>query len=246
MAVKLGQKYWSGLKGALAARQSSRVQVVAVIRFSHAREGVMIRLFANSVVTIVGAFLLFNIAIAAGFSYRYFDHDGGIHFGNFIPPEYVVNGYEVLNERGLVVDVILPKKVRDEQTATLLANAEAQRKLEVQRAKDEALLRFYSNPDDVIRVRDRKMMEFDNFVAIQHGAIEANKSKMVKLQRQAADMERSGRIVSEIILQTLTTLEVKNSESEALIEAKLREKEQVTQAFQADIDRLKVLMKYGQ
>ena len=206
----------------------------------------MIQLFAKSVVTVAGAFLVFHAAIATGFSYRYFDHDGGIHLGNYIPPEFVVNGYEVLNERGRVVDVILPKKVRDEQTASLLADAEAQRKLEVQRAKDEALLRYYSHPDDVMRVRDRKLMEFDNFVEIQRGGIEASRAKMIKLQRQAADIERSGRKVTGDILQTLATLEVKISDSEALIEAKLREKEQVTRAFQADIDRLKVLLRYSQ
>ncbi len=186
--------------------------------------------------------LVTGVSWSSEYSYRYFDNEGFVHLGNSIPPEYLANGYEILNERGRVVDVILPKKVRDQQTADLLAKAEAQRKLEVQYAKDEALLRYYSKPEDVIRVRDRKLAEFDNFVAIQQGSIEANKQKVVKLQRQAADIERSGRKVSDEILETLATLDEKIKESEALIEAKLIEKEQLNNAFQADIDRLEFLL----
>ena len=181
-------------------------------------------------------------AWAAGFSYRYRDDTGTLHIGYSVPPEFVVNGYEVLNDHGRVVDVVFPKEVLDERASKMLKEAEARHQIELQRAKDEALLRFYSVPEDIERVRKRKLDEFDNFIEIQKGNIISYKNKVADLQGQAANLERMGQKVPEKILQTLDTLELKIKDAEQAIAAKESEKEQVRMAFQADIKRLKVLL----
>lgn len=179
---------------------------------------------------------------AAGFSYRYRDNAGVTHIGYSIPPQFVENGYEVLNDQGRVVEVVLPKKVLDERAKKMLREAEDRHKMEMQRTKDEALLRFYSSVEDVERVRERKLIEFDNFIGIQRANIISYKKKVANLQAQAANLERTNRKIPKDILDTLETLEEKIGDAEEAIELKKKEKEQVRQAFQEDIKRLSHLL----
>jgi hypothetical protein len=183
--------------------------------------------------------------VAAGFNYRYRDDAGSIHIGYSVPPEFIENGYEVLNENGMVVDVVLPKSVLDARASKLLEEAEARHQNELQASKDEALLRFYSTPDDVERVRERKMQEIQNFIDIQKANIIANRKRLAALQSQAAELERSGRSVSEKILQTLDTLEHKISDAKQAIKLKDEEKNRAWLAFELDIERLNELLGDG-
>ncbi|MEZ5523567.1 MAG: hypothetical protein R3E62_01165 [Pseudomonadales bacterium] len=180
-------------------------------------------------------------AAAAGFNYRYQDNDGRVHIGYSVPPEYVVNGYEVLNEQGIVVDVVLPKTVLDERAKEMLKQAEERHRHELQAAKDEALLRYYSSAADVERVRERKLQEFDNFIDIQRANINTNRKRVAELQAQAAEMELSGQKISANILQTLDTLEHKIADAQRAIEFKEEEKQRVWLAFELDIERLNEL-----
>lgn len=188
------------------------------------------------------AFCVMQSLWSAGFSYRYRDNDGVTHIGYSVPPKFVPNGYEVLNDQGRVIEVVLPKEVLDERARKMLKQAEARHKMELQRTKDEALLRYYSSPEDVERVRDRKLTEFDNFIEIQHANIMSYKSKVATLQGQAANLERTGREVTQEILATLNTLEEKIQDAEQAIQLKKKEKVQVNRAFEEDIKRLNYLL----
>lgn len=180
--------------------------------------------------------------LAAGFNYRYRDDAGNIHIGYSVPPEFVANGYEVLNDHGMVVDVVLPKSVLDERASKLLQEAEARHQRELQTAKDEALLRYYSSPEDVERVRKRKLDEFKTFIEIQKANIDTTRKRVAELQSQAAEIELNGQQVPEKILKTLDTLEHKIGDGKQAIKLKEEEKERVWLAFELDIERLNELL----
>ena len=194
----------------------------------------------------LAALLLSCIALqevlAAGFNYRYRDDEGRIHIGYSVPPKFIQNGYEVLNENGRVVDVVLPKDVLDERAAQLLQEAEQRHQLELQKSKDEALLRYYSSPEDVERVRKRKLQEFDTFIEIQRANIHTNRKRVAKLQARAAEIELNGKAVPEKILKTLATLEHKIKDGNQAIKLKQAEKKRVWLAFELDIERLHELL----
>lgn len=183
--------------------------------------------------------------LAAEFNYRYRDNAGSVHLGYSIPPEYIANGYEVLNEHGMVVDVVLPKSVLDARASKILAEAESRHQRELQASKDEALLRFYSTPQDVERVRERKLQEFQTFIDIQKANTVANRKRLAALQSDAAELERNGQTVPEAILQTLNTLEQKIRDAKQAIERKQEEKDRVWLAFELDIERLNELLNAG-
>jgi len=186
--------------------------------------------------------VLVQDVLAAGFNYRYRDDSGSIHIGYSVPPELVENGYEVLNENGMVVDVVLPKSVLDARASKMLEEAESLHQKELRASKDEALLRYYSSPEDVERVRERKLQEFQNFIDIQKANTLANRKRLAALQGQAAELERSGQGVPEKILQTLDTLEQKISDAKQAVKRKQEEKDRVWLAFELDIERLNELI----
>jgi len=181
-------------------------------------------------------------AIAQAQSYRYKDNEGVLHISSAIPPELVKNGYEVLNDKGRVIKSVLPQAALNEQAARALELAEQRHHIELQQSQDEALLRFYSTPEDIYRVRERKMQEFDNFIQIQSGNISGSKSRIKALQAQAADIERSGYQVNQGIIDNIATLNERVATAERSIELKLIEKEQVNSAYQKDIERLRILL----
>ena len=180
--------------------------------------------------------------LAGGFNYRYRDDAGNLRISYSVPPEFVGNGYEVLDDRGMVVDVVLPQSVLDERAGKMLAEAKRRHQQELQSRKDEALLRFYSSAEDVERVRERKLGEFDTFVEIQKSNILTNRKRLAELQSQAADIELSGQKVPEKILNTLDTLEQKIGDAIQSIELKNQEKKRVWLAFELDIKRLSELL----
>ena len=180
--------------------------------------------------------------LAGGFNYRYRDDAGNLRISYSVPPEFVGNGYEVLDDRGMVVDVVLPQSVLDERAGKMLAEAKRRHQQELQSRKDEALLRFYSSAEDVERVRERKLGEFDTFVEIQKSNILTNRKRLAELQSQAADIELSGQKVPEKILNTLDTLEQKIGDAIQSIELKNQEKKRVWLAFELDIERLSELL----
>ena len=202
----------------------------------------MLRLKGRRLMAIFLAGFFVPQVLAAGFSYRYQDNQGRMHLDYSVPPEFVVNGYEVLNEQGVVVDVVLPKAVLDERSAKLLMESEERHRLELQSARDETLLRYYSSAGDVERVRERKLQEFVTFIETQKANIVSNRKRVADLQAQAAEMELNGQPVSETILQSLDTLEHKITDAEQAVKRKEEEKKRVWMAFEKDIKRLNELL----
>lgn len=197
--------------------------------------------------TVLGlAVFLMQPAWSTGFSYRYRDNTGVTHIGYSVPPQFVEYGYEILNDQGRVIEVVLPKKVLDERARESLLEEQKRQDLAMQHEKDQALLRFYSSVEDVERVRDRKLTEFDNFIEIQKANILSYKKRVAKLQSQAADLERMNRPVPKDILKNLATLEQKIGDAEEAIVIKGKERDQVAQAYAADIERLSYLLHDGE
>jgi hypothetical protein len=131
--------------------------------------------------------------------YRYIDSRGvTVLDRQGVPPEYVGKGYDVLNQRGRVVQTIPPApsadELRDAQAARLRADADAH------------LLRLYSSVEDVDRAKSRRLAELDGLIVVAQGNIQNLIAQQNSLQTQAADQERAGRPVPRTLLDQLDDL----------------------------------------
>ncbi|RMO92334.1 hypothetical protein ALQ33_04238 [Pseudomonas syringae pv. philadelphi] len=131
--------------------------------------------------------------------YRYVDGRGiTVIDTQGVPPDYVAKGYEVLNGRGRVIQVVPPAP-----TAEQIRQAEADKR---QAAADAQLLSLYSSVGEVDRVKTRKLAELDALVGVAQGNIQGLAAQQRNLQGQAADLERAGRPVPQTLVDQLTDL----------------------------------------
>ena len=131
--------------------------------------------------------------------YRYVDSRGvTVLDRQGVPPEYVGKGYEVLNQRGRVVQTVPPApsadELRDAQAAKLQADADAH------------LLRLYSSVEDVDRAKNRRLTELDGLIVVAQGNIQNLVTQQGTLQTQAADQERAGHPVPQTLLDQMDDL----------------------------------------
>lgn len=153
--------------------------------------------------------------------YRYIDDKGvTVLDRQGVPPDYVGKGYEILNQRGRVVQVVPPAPTAEEIRA-----AEAAK---VQASADAQLLHLYSSVDDVDRAKARKLAELDNLVAMNLGNLKGLRSQQGSLKSQAIDQERAGHPVPQALIDQINDLQERQ------------------QALQADIDRIQSTRKQAE
>jgi chaperonin cofactor prefoldin len=161
------------------------------------------------------AMLLAGSALAAeGNTYRYINDRGQRVFADRVPPQFVKNGYEVLNSRGQVIQVV-PRALTPAELAALEATRE-QREAEeaaanVQREADNLLLRLYRSPDEIARKRDERVSLIDGQLTALTASMEKLRTEVANLQRSADSQVAAGR---EAPPQTVESLRIQGAELE--------------------------------
>jgi len=166
--------------------------------------------------------------------YRYIDDKGvTVLDRQGVPPEYSGKGYEVLNQRGRVVQVVppapTPEEIRAAEAAKIQASADAQ------------LLHLYSNVDDVDRAKARKLAELDGLVNMTEGNLKGVTNQQSSLQSQAADQERAGRPVQQQLLDQLNDLRERQQALQADIARYQAARKQAEASFAVDRSRVQKL-----
>ncbi|MCV4285272.1 DUF4124 domain-containing protein [Pseudomonas capsici] len=168
--------------------------------------------------------------------YRYIDSRGvTVLDRQGVPPEYVAKGYEVLNARGRVVQVIPPaptaEEVRQAAADKLQANADAQ------------LLSLYSSVEEVDRVKARRLAELDALIGVAQGNIQGLNAQQRNLQSQAADLERAGRPIPQALIDQLNDVQDQQQRIQADITRYQTSRVQAEASFAEDRARVEKLLR---
>ncbi|HXR00272.1 MAG TPA: DUF4124 domain-containing protein [Pseudomonas sp.] len=132
--------------------------------------------------------------------YRYTDSRGvTVLDRQGVPAEYSGKGYEVLNQRGRVIQVVPPAPTA-EQARQAQAAAQAAK---VQADADAQLTHLYGSLTDIDRARARKLAELDALISVAQGNIQGLTTQQGALQTQAADQERAGRAVPQSLIDQM-------------------------------------------
>lgn len=173
------------------------------------------------------------MAGAADRYFRYVNDDGVTVMDSRIPPQYVKKGYEVVTVTGRVLEVVPPAPSPEEAEQRA-----ADRERQAQRAeRDRHLLRRYSSVADIEAAKERKLADFDANMTILHGNASSIETQIEDIQKRAADMERSGREVPEVLLDRLESLQNELFKAKTRIELRVGEKKQLEEKFDSEIER---------
>ena len=188
------------------------------------------------------------VALAAAppvYTYKYENEDGIVVMSNAIPPNLAYKGYTVMNKDGTVHNVVprqlSPREIEERDRKK--ADEEATKRAgEALKRKDAELLKLYASTADVEEARDRKLHSIDSVIATTKGNIVRLKQQKQHLEEHAADRERQGLLPSPEILQNLEILSTQITDKEHEVEIRQLEKQQASEQFQMDLERVKALL----
>jgi len=202
-------------------------------------------MIASLQLLILCALLVLPFPAEAREMYRYVNQDGDRVIGYQVPPEQVALGYEILNEKGVLIDVV-PPIPDDEARASMDAQQRRASAEEAERKRlqkwDESLLLRYSTIEDIEAARDRALRDLRIRVSILKGKQRSLKQQVENYQAEAADQERRGASVSESHLKAISELQSEISATERSIADRQREISAVEADYQLDIDRFSTLL----
>ncbi|MFY1665949.1 DUF4124 domain-containing protein [Pseudomonas sp. Pseu.R1] len=174
--------------------------------------------------------------------YRYVDSRGvTVLDRQGVPPEYAGKGYEVLNQRGRVIQVVPPAPTADQAREAREAQAAAQA-AKVQSDADAQLLHLYSSVSDVDRARTRKLAEIDALISVAHSNIQGLANQQASLQSQAADQERAGHPVPQGLIDQMSDLQDQQQNLKVDILRYQTNRQQADADFTQDRARLQQLL----
>jgi hypothetical protein len=186
-----------------------------------------------------------STVVQAANIYRYKDESGRVVISSIMPPNMVKFGYEVLNERGQVIQTVPRASTEAEiaaQQAARQALLDEEEALKRQREADNLLIRQYRSPDEVARKRDERVRQID----AQMTVIVASRNKLrdeITAQEQVVANARSRDLEpAETVLATIATKTTELDRLALQLEGMEQEKVAVAANAEGDIRRLRELL----
>lgn len=205
--------------------------------------------------TVVAAVLA--IALAAALSpahgqvknnqklYKWTDQQGNVHYSDHIPPEAKEYARERLSEQGVSVEQTNRAQTPEEIAAQIAAEEKAAAEAltaEQQRKADEALLNSYASEEDITRAYNQRIDLLDQTVEARHIEIGAREQGLSKLVAQAAEMERSGKTVSDALKQMIAGERTEIERQKEYLVKKEGEKAAAQAEYDRDMARYRAAM----
>lgn len=139
--------------------------------------------------------------------YKWTDKDGNVHFSDQIPPDAAEYARERFSAQGVAVEQVDRAKTPEEiaaEAAEAKRIADAERLAEERRKSDEALLNSYASEEDLTRAFNQRIDLLEQTVEARRIEIAAREKSLADLVARAAEMERSGKAVTDTLKTMIT------------------------------------------
>ncbi|MCC6074937.1 DUF4124 domain-containing protein [Pseudomonas sp. GCM10022188] len=161
--------------------------------------------------------------------YRYVNRQGVVALDRQgVPPEYVANGYEVLDDEGQLLRVVPPAPSAEE----LERRAAAQR----QAAFDADLLQRYTSAAELEWAQVRQLRDQDALIGIVRANLDTARGQLQKVERQAAERQRAGQPLAPELLTQRDQLQ----REQHRLEAELKRVQELRASSEAEFVRERV------
>ncbi|HID48157.1 MAG TPA: hypothetical protein EYP40_00825 [Chromatiales bacterium] len=161
-----------------------------------------------------------------------------------VPPEYSQQRIEIINERGIVIEVIEAAKTK-EQLAEEAWQKERQKELErrkkEQQRRDMILLNTFTNERDINLARKQRIEAIVGLIEITNSNTRALRANLDTVQKQAADYERAGETPPAEVLDEIATIKRQIADNEEFVAKKEKDIDAIEKRFAADLKRFREL-----
>jgi len=176
--------------------------------------------------------------------YKWIDENGVVHYSDQMRPEDTKRAHETLNDQGITIEKQGAQKTPEElEREKLLREQTLQKKQEHEEKlrHDKLLLDSYRNEQELIDNGEEKVATIEATINIIKGRIERLRAQLQRYLRDAADLERSGKPVSQTINQALADTKDKIDSNIEFIAEKRREQDALRKQFAEDLKRYREL-----
>jgi hypothetical protein len=168
--------------------------------------------------------------------------------GTAVPPEYSQQRIEIINERGIVVDVREAAKTKEQleaekREAARLAKLkeEESRRREEQRMRDMVLLNTFTTERDLEISYDDKVKAIRSIIEITNNHTHNLNENLKDVQKKAANYERAGEKPPKAVFEEMDNLKRQIMENDKYIAEKEGEINVLRQKYEADLKRFREL-----
>ena len=195
------------------------------------------------------AIIIASTTLSYGFAskmkfFRYKDDNGKTVVSSTLPPKYSQNGYEIVNELGIVLETIEPRKTEAQllEEARQKAELEEQARLaREQQRLDTILIESYSDISDIERARDNEVDSKNRDIMLLRQNIRRMTRLLEDKQALAARDERLGQEVGEKTLKEIDDFKKRIAREQkeiTLIEDEIKE---ITERYDSSMIRFSEL-----
>ncbi|MGB5439689.1 MAG: DUF4124 domain-containing protein [Gammaproteobacteria bacterium] len=204
------------------------------------------RLTSINFISILLACSLLYAPVAYAFVYKWVDDKGEVHYGDSVPPEFSDIERKKISEQGRTIKTFeaakTPEEIAEKKRLEVL-KLEQQREAEAQTKKDNVLLATYSSEDDLLNTRDSRLASLEGLIQLTQRRIRSMNHRIKQLTEDAADFERSGKPIPEMLTRQIENIRAQTLENESFIVAKKAEQDDIRMKFDKDIQRFRALTK---
>jgi Domain of unknown function (DUF4124) len=183
-------------------------------------------------------------AAQAGKLYKWVDENGQIRYGDRIPPQYARKSNETLNQQGITVNrqaaAKTPEQIAEEQRLEE-ARIAAEKLQQEQDRSDQILLDTFTNEDEMVLTRDGKIEAIEAIIRVTNGRTEKLKLRLSQLKSRAANIERSGKPVSEKLNAEIRETRQQIAHNFTYVKSRNADKKLIREQFEKDIARFREL-----
>ena len=170
--------------------------------------------------------------------------DGVRECGAAVPPEYSQQRVEVINERGIVVEVKEAAKTKEqleEEARLAKLKQEELRRQEEARLRDTILLHTFTTERDLKISFDDKIDVNKGIIDITNNGTKTLRKNLREVQKKAANYERAGEKTPERVFEEMNSLQRQIKDNDEFIARKQEEINVLKQQYEADLKRFREL-----
>ncbi len=154
-------------------------------------------ILSNSLAYILAALTTSSSAYAVDL-FRWQDDQGNTHYTDQVPPKYIEQGYRVISEQGLTIRTI--KSTSEIESNQAPSTPQISKK---QSYQDQRLLMTYSNEEEIISTRDRKLADTQAMLDLTQETITLLETQFRQLTKEASDIEKQNKEIPKSLLSEI-------------------------------------------
>jgi len=170
-------------------------------------------------------------------TYRWVDDAGHVHYSDQLPSNDVDRAYSIMNKGGVTIDKVDKAKSKAE-----LEEESRREKIQAEQQNyDHVLLDTYSKVSDLEDTRDRYIASIEGLIKVSQHKLANLKSELDKLNKTAANLERSGKAIPEELHQDMANIQSQIDRENDFIHAQRAQQQETREKFASDIKRFQEL-----